>query len=544
MGGTLRSTTPLGRQEKREAIRGIMALIGAETAADEFAALLAERARAYKRWSEQTLVELDESELWTRWMLPDWPVDKIKEHAVRLNLMYRAAKGTRKIFPETYAVVLELFRRGYRMGLVSNTTSSVEVPTLLNELRLSGCFEVVVLSAVVGKRKPDPAILLGAAAQIGVAPEKCAYIGDRPDRDVAAARKAGFSKTVVLESARPLKPGKVLDPLLLPDERITNLNALLDIFPRRSPPQPLKVYQASLSTMWGVKNFPSLPDFFEFARRAGFASVELNHKVDSSMLADIDLTAYSFSSVHEPCPADISVETLKKQDWLVSARNEEDRQQGVKAVQRSIDIAHQLGVSTIVVHVGHAQIDPGMEKQLHTLYDTGLAGSDAYRQIQNQMIQDRAACAAAGLDAVNKSLQELLAYAGPFGIRLGLENRFHYMEYPSPDELGMLLQLAGPDRLGFIFDVGHAQHLSRLGFYPFEEWLLRFAPRIIGAHLHDVVGLKDHYSPGLGDVDFDQLAAYLPEDAFRTLELMESISPIQMKAGVNYLFEHSCIKEL
>ena len=38
-----------------------------------------------------------------------------------------------------------------------------------------------------------------------IAPEKCAYIGDRIDRDVAAARKAGFSKAVILRDPRQVK---------------------------------------------------------------------------------------------------------------------------------------------------------------------------------------------------------------------------------------------------------------------------------------------------------------------------------------------------
>jgi len=33
------------------------------------------------------------------------------------------------------------------------------------------------------------------------------------------------------------------------------------------------------------------------------------------------------------------------------------------------------------------------------------------------------------------------------------------------------LGLAGPDRIGFIYDVGHAYTLDYLGFYSHEEWL-------------------------------------------------------------------------
>ena len=120
---------------------------------------------------------------------------------------------------------------------------------------------------------------------------------------------------------------------------------------------------------------PTLADFFEFARRTGFARIELNHKVTSAMLAGIDLDRYHFSSVHEPCPADISADELKKRDWLISSTNEENRCEGVKAIQRTVDLAHRLGAPTIVIHAGQAHSDSLPEKELRTLIANGQRGN-------------------------------------------------------------------------------------------------------------------------------------------------------------------------
>ena len=539
MGGTLRRTARRTRGEKLRVVQRMMDLIGVQGSVEAFALLLARHAKAYKHWAEQTHTELNESDLWMKWMLPDFPPERIRGMAIQLNQLYREANGLRAVFPESREVVLELFRRGYRLGLVSNTTSSVEVPALLNELEITGCFETVILSAVVGRRKPDPGILLDATRRMGIAPERCAYVGDRIDRDVAAARKAGFSKAIILRD--PSQP-EVDESNLTPDHTIQNLCDLLELFPPRSKPEPATVYDASLSTMWGIKTLPSLTDFFEFARRAGFARIELNHKITSAMLAGIDLSRFQFSSVHEPCPADISADDLKKRDWLISATNEENRCEGVKAIQRSIDLAFQVGASAVVIHAGHARPGTGLEKKLHGLLVSGRGGSDEYREVQRQMIQARAEVAEAAFESVKKIMVELLMYAEKTGVRLGIENRYHYMEFPNPDELEILLDLAGPDRIGFIYDVGHAHTLDRLGFYPHEDWLKRFAPRIIGAHLHDVVGATDHYAPGLGEVDFSMVARYLPENAFRTCEFQTFNTPEQLKAGLKVLTEQGCIK--
>lgn len=545
MGGTLRTSVKKSGAEKRELIQRMLDLLGAQDSVDEFTVLLASRADAYKKWAEETLVELTESDLWTKWMLPDWPAEQVSGMAVQLNQLYREAGGTRTVFPETHDVVLELFRRGYRLGLVSNTTSSVEVPAALKELHVTGCFETVILSTVVGKRKPDPSILLEATRRMGIAPEKCAYIGDRADRDVAAARRAGFSKAVILRDPRQAKLEREAGAHLTPDARITNLTGLLEIFPPRPAPQPDTVYNASLSTMWALKNFPTLADFFEAARRMGFARIELNHKVTTAMLAGIDLSRHQFSSVHEPCPADIGEDELKKRDWLISSTDQVCRVEGVKAIKRSIDMAKRVGAGTVVVHAGHSTPDRDkLEKKLREMIDAGQYDSNEYRAIQARMITIRSEFAAASFESVKKSVLELLAHAEPLGICLGIENRYHYLEHASPDELQILLSLAGPQRIGFIFDIGHAETLERLGFYPRDEWLRRFAPRIVGTHLHDVITTTDHYAPGLGSVDFESAGGYLPAEAFRTCEFQNFNSPEQVKSGLDFLVEHGCIKKL
>ena len=81
MGGTLRSSVKKNKAEKRELIQRILDLLGAQTPVDVFAALLSARAKDYKHWAEDTLVELNESDLWTKWMLPDLPAEQISSIA-------------------------------------------------------------------------------------------------------------------------------------------------------------------------------------------------------------------------------------------------------------------------------------------------------------------------------------------------------------------------------------------------------------------------------------------------------------------------------
>ena len=543
MGGTLRGSIKTDKTEKLMLVRKMIDLLGTDASLEEFSELLTERTREYRRWAKKTLVDVGERELWTKWMLPDWPAEQIAGIAMKLNRLWRKATSDKVIFPETKEVVLELFRRGYRLGLVSNTVSSVETPRLLKSLELTGCFETVILSCVVGIRKPDPAILLEATRRMEIDPEKCAYVGNLLHRDVLPSRQAGFAKVVILRDPETFPAHQARYPELKADEYINNLRELLDIFPARQDKENLPpTLNASLSTMWAMKNFPTLSDFFEGARRLGFSRIELNHQINSAMLAGIDMGQYQFSSVHEPCPSDIPTDELKKRDWLISSLHEDNRKQGVVSIKRSIDLAHQLGVKVIVVHCGMVSTDLSFEKELRNLFDAGKTGTDEFRECKESLVKRRADLIGPCFDAVKKSLLELLDYAALFGIRLGLENRYHYFDIPSLDEMGELLALAGSEQLGFIYDVGHAQAMDRLGFYPHEEWLRRYAQRILEVHLHDVNGVTDHYAPGLGEIDFDMIGSYLPEDAIRTFELHATNSPEQVRASLIYLAEHGCLE--
>jgi HAD superfamily hydrolase (TIGR01549 family) len=545
VGGTLRRCIERDEASQAIFIQKILNLIGLDIPIPEFKQFLIARSNAYRKWAKATLVELDEARLWTEWMLPDFPAEKVRPIAVELNQAWRDVRGAHEMIPGAQETVLGLFRHGYRLGLVSNTTSSVEVPAMLEREKLAGYFDVVILSCLVGKRKPGADILHEAVGRMDICPERCAYIGNRPDRDVAAARRAGFARTVILRDPHnPFK--KSVTPEMTPDHFIDNLKELLDIFPSRTgkaaPVEPR--YDISFSTMWGMKKFTDLNDFLCAVPRFGMTGVEFNHQIRPAMLESMDLTHVCVSSVHEPCPAAISSEELRKKDILLSSPDEARRQQGVEAIKRSIELAHQLGAHTVVVHLGQIQADGTPEKELRDLITAGKTQAPKFLEIRDRMVQIRASLIGPYLDAVKKSLLELLDHASKFQVRLGLENRYHHLDIPSLDEMGELLALVGPDRLGFLYDVGHAHTLDRLGFYPHEEWLKRYASRIMGVHLHDALGGDDHKAPGLGEVDFRMVAAYLPKGAYRALEVQSFNTPEQIRTGLKILVDTGCVNEI
>lgn len=289
----------------------------------------------------------------------------------------------------------------------------------------------------------------------------------------------------------------------------------------------------ALSTMWGVKRFTDLGPFFVNGEKAGFTCFELNHGVNSSML--VGLEGRKIQSVHEPCPADISTTILKKNDWLVSSLHEEKRKKGVESVMRSIDLAAALGAAAVVVHPGHADSGYDSEDRMRQLFAAGAQGGGEYAELLEMNREARARTAPFNLEQVAKSLDELAGYAFARGIVLGLENRYHFHEFPSPDELAPLLEIGPPGTIGFWYDVGHAETMSRLGFFPRRDWLDRFASKIVGAHFHDLSGVEDHHYAGDGTLPWEDLVGRIPSSALRTCEFRNSCGVEEIARGREFL---------
>ncbi len=210
--------------------RQIASLVGTQEPPESFCVALDERYKVYRKWAFETLREASERELWTRWLLPDRPADRIAPLSGELTFLYRRTMGRRFAAPDAKKVVVELSRRGYRLGILSNTITEREIPQWLEEDGLAAYFSTVVLSSVFGYRKPGTEIFLEAARRIGVPPARSAYVADNPSRDVPGCRQAGFGMIIIMLDAADQEK-KELTPEYAPDRTIRALSELLEMFP-------------------------------------------------------------------------------------------------------------------------------------------------------------------------------------------------------------------------------------------------------------------------------------------------------------------------
>jgi FMN phosphatase YigB (HAD superfamily) len=214
--------------------RQIVKLTGAQMKPDDFFDFLENRYQILRKRAKVQLIEASEKEMWTQWMLPDYPTEKIASLSGKLTRLWRDCDGRRVPRADVCKVVLELSDRGYLLGIIANTITETEIPDWLEADHLTEYFKTVVLSSKLGIRKPNPEIYWESARRIGVDPAKCVYVGDNLVRDVEGTQAAGFGMSIILLEPDTLKKEPPREDVK-PDRIIQELSELLDIFPPRKP---------------------------------------------------------------------------------------------------------------------------------------------------------------------------------------------------------------------------------------------------------------------------------------------------------------------
>ena len=210
----------------------LMELVEAKESPEMFFKELDSCWSVYRKQSKESLHEASEKELWTKWLLPDYPAEKIAPLSGKLTRLWRDHDGRRVPRPDARETIIELDRRGYALGIIANTITETEIPDWMETDGVTSYFKTVILSSKVGLRKPDPEIYWLAAREIGFEPARCAYVGDNPTRDVEGTRAAGFGMMILFEVPATLAKEPPTAEYK-PDHTIKNTIDLLNIFPPR-----------------------------------------------------------------------------------------------------------------------------------------------------------------------------------------------------------------------------------------------------------------------------------------------------------------------
>ena len=115
------------------------------------------------------------------------------ERAVEMRVDF--VRGVLVPRDDAASTLATLRERGLKVGVISDC--SEEVVAAWPGTPLAPLVHEAVLSAAVGMKKPDPAIYELACERLGVAPEKCLFVGDGGSRELTGAAAVGMDAVLI-----------------------------------------------------------------------------------------------------------------------------------------------------------------------------------------------------------------------------------------------------------------------------------------------------------------------------------------------------------
>jgi putative hydrolase of the HAD superfamily len=198
--------------------------------ASDFLTTFEDRMNAYYRERETEFVEHTTAYI-LKSSLAEWGYDHPPQAFIdqAVETMYRVSQA--HWIPETDAqpTLAELRQRGYHLGVVSNAADDRNVRSLIKKSGVNPYLEVIVTSAAMGIRKPNPRIFQAALEHWGVPPERAAMVGDTLGADILGARNAGLFSIWLTRRADTPGNRDHLDTIK-PDAQVDTLSELLDLF--------------------------------------------------------------------------------------------------------------------------------------------------------------------------------------------------------------------------------------------------------------------------------------------------------------------------
>ena len=162
-----------------------------------------------------------------RGLLAEWGFAELPEATLRaaLKAWYLVSEAYWQPEPEAPAVLELLRQQGHRLGLISNAGDDEDVQRLVDKCGLRPYFDIVLTSAALGIRKPNPRIFQAALAHWGAEPFQAAMTGDRLGADVLGARNAGIFAIWLTRRAETAANRDHLETIL-PDVTVYSLSDL------------------------------------------------------------------------------------------------------------------------------------------------------------------------------------------------------------------------------------------------------------------------------------------------------------------------------
>jgi sugar phosphate isomerase/epimerase len=234
-----------------------------------------------------------------------------------------------------------------------------------------------------------------------------------------------------------------------------------------------------------------------------------------------------------PLPDEIPPDRASPDYYSLSSHDETERKTAVAIAKNTLVYAKRFNAKAVVLHAGRVDLRDRTRFLASIIDDT-----DRLVAARGEAIRERREKADGCIDNVIRSMEELVPFAKGLGVNIGVENRYYYREIPIMEEFEKLFARFKPGELYYWHDVGHAEVFDRLGLASHKGLLDRFSHRLLGIHLHDIIGpITDHQAPGMGTFDFAMIKPYITPETIKVLEVHSPATADQIRRGAEMLMK-------
>ena len=296
----------------------------------------------------------------------------------------------------------------------------------------------------------------------------------------------------------------------------------------------------ALSTSWRSSQITDARALLQSFERLPISGLELDYRISEQTFEQLKSllpkSRLEVVSVHNyfPTPVVQPSAAASGDFFMLSSLDQDERKRALQWTRRTIEHAANLGAQAVVLHCGRVEMERELDR-LYAFYDALQIRSKAARDFISGKLAERDRLKPPHLDKLLFSLEALCEDAARHDILLGLENRFHYDELPTPDDFGQIFKRLDGSPLGYWHDTGHARVNECLKIVQPDSLLSRYADNLIGIHIHDAIELEDHLAPGTGEMDLQGLRSYLKSDTLKVIELRPKVKESDVLRGIQYV---------
>ena len=293
----------------------------------------------------------------------------------------------------------------------------------------------------------------------------------------------------------------------------------------------------SFSTCWNIKRHAVGRDMIDEIKSLGFRFVELNYNVTREHMRTIEPMIergeIGVSSVHNVFPH-VADNDYGTDSVMLGFDDEEKRRRSVELLIETMAYAHRYGAKAVVVHPGEVPFDDNIDQRLKEIYHAEGKESEAYRKLWGEMKERRDRLSPLYLRRIGESLETVCEHAARKGwkVKIGIETRSRCYQLPTPLEAKTVCDRLQGSAVGLWYDIGHAMMMDRMGLYDNLKELQQVKRYICGVHIHETVGLSDHWCPYVHSGDdryFDHFLEAIELADVKVYELKAKCEPDEIE---------------